>query len=483
MSDQEKNYSTNPDVRKEIDWTSYGRQAQSIREGVSQELEPQPSDRQQPTSTQPVEQDLVAEEGEDPEAYAETDQLTQEEERQAYEEDYTPRRRPLIPPQQPSQPEPPRPVPQKQRKVRSVGVTFLVAVLYVVSVLSIAFVAATMGWRWANDLLALNKVEHTASISIQAGEGVDEVAQKLKDNGLIEYPFLFEVFAAFTNKADQISSGTYELNTDMDYRALLRNISANSKTRETVTVTIPEGYTVEEIFQLLEKQGACTVEELEQSALNDEFEYPFLKELERGDNPYWMEGYLFPDTYEFYKDGDAKLVLAKMLWNYSQKFDSEMKVRAERLGYSQHEIMIIASIIEKETDGEDQRDIASVIYNRLKPDNSETLGKLQMDSTIQYILDERKEKLTEADLTIESPYNTYQNEGLPAGTICNPGMEAIQAALYPNNTTYYYFILGSDGQTHFFSSYSDFNDFRNGIPVEPQEEDEDFLTQDDALEE
>ncbi|MGM9537687.1 MAG: endolytic transglycosylase MltG [Candidatus Onthomonas sp.] len=499
MSDQERNHSANSDLLGEIDWTHYGRQAQSIREGVLQEVEQQPSDSQQPDQTEPATESAEAYEETPAEVYSEEvaeeyaeevydgeeeqeDQLTEEEARQAYEEDYTPRRRPLVPPEPPQPPEQPKPAQKKRRRVRSAGVTFLVALLYVVSVLSIAFVTATLGWKWANDLLALNKEERTASVTIQAGDGVDEVAQKLKDNGLIEYPFLFEIFAGFTNKAEKISSGTYELNTNMDYSALLNNISASSKARETVTVTIPEGYTVEEIFQLLEKQGACTVEQLKQSALNDEFNYPFLRDLERGDNPYWMEGYLFPDTYEFYKDGDAKLVLAKMLWNYSNKFTDEMKTRAERLGYSQHEIMIIASIIEKETDGRDQRDIASVIYNRLQPDNNETLGKLQMDSTIQYILEERKERLTEEDLKIDSTYNTYLYEGLPSGTICNPGMEAIEAALYPNTTTYYYFILGNDGVTHFFSSYSDFNDFRNGIPVEPEEEDEDFLTLDDELE-
>lgn len=378
------------------------------------------------------------------------------------------------PPVTPGQSEPPPQPPRKRRRVRSLAVTFLVAVLYVVCVLSIAFLSATFGWRWANDLLALNKEPLTASITIQAGESVDEVAEKLHDSGLIEYPFLFEVFAAFTNKAEKISSGTYELNTNMDFSALLNNISASSTARETVTVTIPEGYTVKEIFALLESQGACTVEELEYSAVNDEFDYTFLNELDRDDpeNPYWMEGYLFPDTYEFYKNGDAKVVLAKMIYNYSVKFDSELKLRAERLGYSVHDIMIIASIIEKETDGSDQADIASVIYNRLNPENSETLGKLQMDSTVQYALEERKEKLTESDLSVESPYNTYLYEGLPAGPICNPGMEAIQAALYPNDTAYYYFMLGNDGVTHFFSSYSEFNDFRNGVTTESVDTDD-----------
>ncbi|MBQ8935783.1 MAG: endolytic transglycosylase MltG, partial [Oscillospiraceae bacterium] len=175
----------------------------------------------------------------------------------------------------------PAPRPRRKRRARSVGVTFLVAVLYVVCVLSIAFLLATVGWRWAGDLLALNKEPITASVTIQAGESVEEVAERLHDAGLVEYPFLFQIFAGFTNKADLISSGTYELNTNMDYSALLANISAASRARETVTVTIPEGYTVKEIFQLLESQGACSVEALEYSALHDEFDYSFFDGLER----------------------------------------------------------------------------------------------------------------------------------------------------------------------------------------------------------
>ncbi len=359
---------------------------------------------------------------------------------------------------------------RKKRRSKSVAISLLVAVLYVVCVLSISFLLATFGWRWAGDLLALDKEPRTASVTIDAGESVDSVATKLYNAGLIDYPFLFETFAGFTNKAEKISSGTYELNTNMDYSALLSNISASSKAREEVVVTIPEGYTVDEVFRLLEAQGACTVEELVESATHDEFDYSFLNDLEldRSD-PSWLEGYLFPDTYHFYKSGDAKVALSKIIYNYSVKFDSDMKVRAERLGYTQNEIMTIASIIEKETDGQDQKDIASVINNRLNPDNDQTNGRLQMDSTVQYVLEERKEHLTQSDLEIDSPYNTYRYEGLPAGPICNPGMAAIEAALYPNSTNYYYFALGEDGTTHFFSNYSDFNNFRNGIAVETEE--------------
>ncbi len=464
MSDEKRQYpEENAGSRSgydEIDWVYYGREAESIRDGVREAgaIEAE----QEPDVNAPAEPAWERTDGQlvPDEMPAQEDRLETERPENGVYGDYDSYSDISAPPPEgpPEAPRAARRAPRKRRR-SSMGVTVLVAMLYVVSVLAIAFVMATLGWRWANDLLALNKTEHTASVVIEAGESVEDVAQSLYEEGLIDYPVLFQIFAAFTGKAENISSGTYELNTTMDYNALLNNISASSSVRETVTVTIPEGYTVEEIFELLETQGVCTVEELEEAAMTEEYDYSFLQGLEQ-DDPYWMEGYLFPDTYEFYVDGDAHVALSRMLYNYSQKFDSEMRARAEILGYTQHEIMIIASIIEEETDGSDQRDIASVIYNRLETDG-ETDGYLQMDSTIQFILEERKEELTEEDLAIDSPYNTYLYPGLPAGPISNPGMEAIEAALYPNSTTYYYFILGNDGQTHFFSTGEEFMEFRD----------------------
>jgi UPF0755 protein len=202
------------------------------------------------------------------------------------------------------------------------------------------------------------------------------------------------------------------------------------------------------------------VEKLTASAEEDEFDYSFLDDVERT-GAERLEGYLFPDTYEFYKGAEAKSVLNKMLSNFNDRFTEEMEVKAETLGYSKDDILIIASIIEKETTGEDRQDIASVIYNRLKnPDHDDISGHLQMDSTVQYILPERKEHLTDEDISIESPYNTYLVTGLPAGPICSPGLTSIQAALEPNQTNYYYFMLGDDGEDHFFTDGSSFNAFK-----------------------
>ena len=346
---------------------------------------------------------------------------------------------------------------KKQR--RSLPTNIAEGVIYVGGILLISFILATIGWRWAGDVLALNKEPVTASVTITEGESLGDVTAELKEKGLVKYGYLFQLFASFTHKAEKITAGSYELSTVMDYSALLNNISSTSAYRETVTVTIPEGYTVEEIFKLMENKGVCSYDDLLKTAQKETFDFDFLKDVKTKEEKR-LEGYLFPDTYEFYKGADAKSVINTMLKNFDDRFDSKMEAEMQLLGYSKNDIIIMASIIEKETDGSDQRNIASVIQNRLKNTWATPKGYLQVDSTIQYLLKERKEKLTDKDLEIDSPYNTYKNPGLPIGPICNPGLTAIEAALEPNKTNYYYFMLGKDGTTHFFDTEAAFLAFK-----------------------
>ncbi|MCD7844251.1 MAG: endolytic transglycosylase MltG, partial [Clostridiales bacterium] len=369
----------------------------------------------------------------------------------------------------PLPPEPPQSAAEK-RQPKTLPESILAALIYVVGVLVISFVLATVGWRWANDLLALDKTENTVSFTVSEGDTIADVADNLKDEGLIEYKFLFQLFASVTNKADKITTGTYELNTEMDYSALLNNISSTSVYRETVTVTIPEGYTVAEAFQLLEDSGVCSVEDLTASAESDTFDYSFLEDADRTGTAL-LEGYLFPDTYEFYKDADAESVIKRLLSNFADQMSEVLS--EENLAYDLDDVIIIASIIEKETTGssDDRSCITSVIYNRLEnPDYDGIGGYLQMDSTVQYLLEERKEDLTQADLEIDSPYNTYLYAGLPEGPICNPGMDSIEAALNPSDTDYYYFMLGDDGENHFFTESYSFNTFKAAQTGETDDE-------------
>lgn len=330
------------------------------------------------------------------------------------------------------------------------------AAIYAIFVIGVSALLACIGWVAANDVLALNKPEKTATITITNDDSFGDVAEKLKDEGLIEYKFLFNLFATFTRSKDDVVAGTFTLNTDMDYRALLSGMSANSATRATVTVTIPEGYTVDQIFTLLEEKGVASVEDLQDMAANHDYAFSFLQDLELGDY-HRLEGYLYPDTYEFTTPQNPLYVINKMLVHFDEQFTDAMRQEVADSGRTIHEIITIASMIEKETDGNDRADIASVIYNRLNNPSGGTQGYLQIDATLAYINGGKVP--TEADKSIDSPYNTYLYKGLPAGPISNPGLESIKAAMNPNSTSYYYYALGDDGVHHFFKTLREQQNF------------------------
>ena len=330
------------------------------------------------------------------------------------------------------------------------------AAIYAIFVIGVSALLACIGWVAANDVLALNKPEKTATITITNDDSFGDVAEKLKDEGLIEYKFLFNLFATFTRSKDDVVAGTFTLNTDMDYRALLSGMSANSATRATVTVTIPEGYTVDQIFTLLEEKGVASVEDLQDMAANHDYAFSFLQDLEMGDY-HRLEGYLYPDTYEFTTPQNSLYVINKMLVRFDEQFTDAMRQEVADSGRTIHEIITIASMIEKETDGNDRADIASVIYNRLNNPSGGTQRYLHTDATLAYINGGKVP--TEADKSIDSPYNTYLYKGLPAGPISNPGLESIKAAMNPNRTSYYYYALGDDGVHHFFKTLREQQNF------------------------
>ena len=361
----------------------------------------------------------------------------------------------------------PRKSEMKKKRRRSSGAKAAAAFLYVILVIGAAAVLATVGWTWANDLLALNK-EYSSTIitippsyvtqfeeSTEEGEtykvssaDIDLITDQLAREGLINHKFLFRLYAAFSNADRKIVAGTYELNTEMDYRALVVNMGPSSATRQTVDVTVPEGYTLDQIFQLLESQGVSTVEQLKDMAANWPYKWSFLQDLPLGDYRR-LEGYLFPDTYTFYLGEDPKYILNKMLLRFDQQLGEYYDQFTEESPYSLHDVVIIASLIEEETNGEDYGRIASVIYNRLNNPAAETAGYLQMDSTLVYINGGRKPNAN--DKQLPSPYNTYLYKGLPAGPITNPGMASLYAALDPEKTGYFYYVYNPATGEHEFS--------------------------------
>ena len=245
----------------------------------------------------------------------------------------------------------------------------------------------------------------------------------------------------------------------MDYRALIVGMhsSSGNLNADTVTVTIPEGYTVRQTIALLAEKGVNTAEALTEAAQTASFDYDFIdndsEDLSR------LEGYLFPDTYEFYVGHNAKDALNKLIANFVSRLGDDGMAQVEASEYSLEEIITIASLIEEETDGTDQANIASVIYNRLNNPSYETAGLLQIDASLLYALPDHEGAITNEDKAVDSPYNLYKYKGLPPTPISNPGLAAIEAALDPADTGYYYYALGTDGKHHFSATLSEHNAF------------------------
>jgi len=381
-----------------------------------------------------------------------------------------------------------RPPVRRKKQGRSILPGVLGACLYVVLVVGISAVLATLGWNWANDVLALNKPDVVAVITLPENiftketinfedESLDGgvllttkevikadmsyVGDLLKENGLIQYPFLLEFFAAFTGKDYELVAGTYELNSEMDYSALLTNMGPRSTTKPEVEVTIPEGYNIDQIFALLEEKGVSTVEELQNTAATHDYKFEWLVPLEIPLGDYHrLEGFLFPDTYKFYIGHDPLYAINKMLQGFDRKIMKYLETINANEEYNLYDLVTIASMIEKETDGTDQVLISSVIYNRLENPTASTLGKLQIDATLAYI--NGGEIPTEDDKKIDSPYNTYLYAGLPAGPIACPGMSALYSAMNPKDTDYFYYVLNPETNRHEFTeTYRDHQNLVN----------------------
>lgn len=323
-------------------------------------------------------------------------------------------------------------------------------------------------WLCAKDVLALGKESITVSITIDDSDEIQDVAQKLKNAGLIEYPKLFEMFTKLTGKADNMLRGTINFNEKAannadeealvyDYNALANALSYRRTSRATIEVMIPEGYNCAQIFSLLEEKGVCPAAELEQFAAEGELDsYWFLTGIERG-HKYCLEGFLFPDTYEFYVGDEAERVIHKLLNGFEYRFTDRMVDKfvalnnKTGLNLSLRDVVIMASIVEKEKASDNEGySIASVFYNRLM--HSGSYPFLNSDATIKYDVDYRSQGQLVTDAQINaSPYNTYTVKGLPAGPIANPGLSSLDAALDPEDTSYYFFIYDKAAGMHRFS--------------------------------
>ena len=346
----------------------------------------------------------------------------------------------------------------------------LVTFVWLALILAIGVTAGRMLWVCAADVLAFGREDQVVTITIYESDTMDDIIEKLYSNGLIRYRSLFQLYASISDAEEDIQPGIYDLNTRYDYHALVNSMSPSSS-RSVVELTIPEGYTCQQIFALLEENRVCTAVDIGAYAVDGELDdYWFLENVERG-SEYCLEGFLFPDTYQFYQNSTPREALEKMLDNFEVRFNEEMRAQIETLnanvtggGYTVREVVIVASLIEREAAAPSEAAaIAGVIYNRLFR-WGDTPAYLNIDAALVYAQGGDNQTI---DTTLDSPYNTYTHVGLTPTPIANPGLSSLEAALNPETHDYYYYVLNpSTGMHQFSTTYEEHEAYRAQFAAE-----------------
>lgn len=331
------------------------------------------------------------------------------------------------------------------------------AVLAVVAIYMVSNYAYDYGKKLFAEDLNVPYVEYT--VEIPEGDTPNradalEVGKILNETGLTnKNPWIFFLEARLNGLYNKFRPGTYVFNTQMGTSKIMNDLqTARYAAVADTKITIPEGLKLRQIGELCESKGLFSTEEFLTACGEYSQTFDFLDLAPIRANP--LEGYLFPDTYFLPENPEPKDLLDRMLNRFQEIFDFEMEARAEELGLTIDQIIIIASIIEKEIKVSEERALcSSIIYNRLKRND-----KLEMDSTVLYVIDKQKSRILDEDLAVDSLYNTYKYPGLPAGPICNPGKASIIAALYPADTNYLYMVVSDEAKgEHFYTA--DYEEF------------------------
>lgn len=355
----------------------------------------------------------------------------------------------------------------KKKKSGGVGSTYLFFIIVII----ISVVVSIYAILCMNDIFAITKTKSNVTVSYsQQLESSNDAINLLSEKGLIKCKNFCKLFVKLRDgfiKSSRLGgpyeAGVYYLNGKMGLEGMLLTLQGDTATSETVTLAFPEGLTVPEIVNKLSDNDVCDKAALLSVIQSTEYSYSLVADLKASDSiPYRLEGFMFPDTYEFFIGESASSVVTKFLENGEAKFTEEFKQRCNELGYTPYEIMTIASIIQKEAANDEQmKTISAVLHNRLKDKaNFPTLG---CQSTSDYITNKVSPNLSSTSSHTADYYMAYYNTnnsstvvGLPAGPICNPGTAAINAALYPENSDVKFFFHDTKGVMYTAKTYAEF---------------------------
>lgn len=344
-----------------------------------------------------------------------------------------------------------RPVKKKKRKKRGHG-RIIFGLLFSVIVISISILAAAVILKCAKEFLGIGKSDIEIVVDIPMNSSTLDIAEQLYNEGIIADTSLFRLYSKLKGADGTFIAGTHKISPKMDYETLIETLQEEAENqRETADVVFPEGITLIEAAARLEEKGVCNAEEFIDAFNNSEFGFDFEENIKVSAMKFYkMEGYLFPDTYQFYLEEDPRIVAKKIYKNFEARITPDLYGRMEDLGMELEEVLTLASIVQAEAaNTRDMKKVASVFYNRL--DNPNEYPLLQSDPTTNYVeeviipySEVQTEKLNIA-------YDTYKGAGLTPGPICNPGLDAINAVLYPEETDYFYFCSNLETGEFFYA--------------------------------
>lgn len=335
---------------------------------------------------------------------------------------------------------------KKQKKKRTVAK--IRSAIWIIVIFAISVILAASIMLFAVEYLGIT-FGNTAQcvVEIEKGMGTSQIAKELESSGAINSSFMFRVYSRLSGKDGSYQYGVYTFSNELGYSDIARKLQEEGATAKSVTVTIPEMSRMDQIMDILEKNGVCTKADFRNAVLNGTYEFDFVKDIPEEEVYYKFEGYLFPDTYDFYCYDSAEcaeLAILKMLENTNNKLTPEVREKIEKSGYTIHEVLSMASIVELEASAypEEMANVAAVFYNRLTWDEPKFLGS---SPTAEYPFGNGRYNTNSPDGT----------EGFPPGPMCAPSLNAILAAVNPTeNFSATYFVTDSDMKFYYNTSYS-----------------------------
>lgn len=331
-----------------------------------------------------------------------------------------------------------------RRRRRSNFGPALLGLLVIVAVLGVVYVIISSATRGGGEAAGQDETR----VEVVQGDTLSSVADKLEEGGVIGSSFLFTLQARMGDESAEIKPGGYTFTSGEDREQIMTKLKEGEAV-PTFALTVPEGLTMDQTADVVaESNGDITRRQFLRAANSTDYGYAFLEDRAIRDT----EGFLFPKSYEFEDGTTADQVVNRLLEQYLLETEAvDYAAASEDLNLSEYELLTVASLVEREAVNDEERAvIASVIYNRIRAGMP-----LQIDATVQYARGEQKENLSLQDLEIDSPYNTYQNPGLPPGPIASPSLESIEAAVSPQETDYLYYVVTPEGGEHFFTNNYD----------------------------